>query len=56
LSVISAALEVHRVRHGIYPDTLTEMVDQGLLNGALLSPPDGVPLDYIAIGTDYALR
>ena len=56
LGVISAALEVHRIRHGVYPAQLSEMVEAGLLDAALLMPPDGRPLEYVGIGSDYDLR
>jgi hypothetical protein len=56
LSVAAVALEVYRVRHGAYPPSLRVVVEEGLVHEALLSPPDGVPLDYVGIGTDYVLR
>lgn len=56
LVAIATALEVHRVEHGSYPDSLQVLVDSGLIMPDLLILPGDRRPDYLSIGTDYELR
>ncbi len=55
LAPIGTALEIFRVEHGSYPETLETLVKEGLLAEGALKLPGGAP-HYLAIGVDYDLR
>lgn len=52
----TAALEVHRIEEGRYPDTLEALADLGLTDNELLTLPGQVPFEYLSIGVDFDLR
>lgn len=56
LVAIGNALEVYRVEHGTYPDTLDALTGAHLIEPQVLDLPGAAPVSYISIGTDYDLR
>ncbi len=56
LAVVASALEVYRLEHGAYPDSLEALVSADLIDDALLAPLGGVEMDYVGIGVDYVLQ
>ncbi len=53
---VAQALEVYRVEMGSYPDSLEKLVAQGFVEGFVLLPPGGDPIEYLTIGDDFDLR
>lgn len=52
----AAALEVHRLREGAFPERLEAIVEAGLVAPEVIAPPGQPPLEYFSIGTDFDLR
>lgn len=52
---LAAALEVHRLEHGEYPESLEVLAESGLVGGAEVSYPYGAPWFYRRAKQEYVL-